>query len=102
MSCKEYLACKCLLLTNGERYKPLWIHLENGNVKGKKPYPLTVKWMKTLMVNYRAWRVTLPEATKKTNNNHKSQEWVKDVTCFGCGKNEYVVGKCHSTMEEEM
>ena len=38
-SCKEYLAYKFLLLSIGERYKPLRTHLENGYSKGKKPYP---------------------------------------------------------------
>jgi hypothetical protein len=41
-SCEEYLACKFLLLSNGERYKPLRTHLENGHAEGKKPYPISV------------------------------------------------------------
>ena len=53
-SCKEYLACKFLLLLNGERYKLLRTHLENGHAKGKKPHPTTVKGITTLMVNYKA------------------------------------------------
>ena len=35
-SCKEYIAYKFLLLSNGERYKSLRTHLENGHVEGKK------------------------------------------------------------------
>ena len=50
-SYKEYLAYKFLLLSNGERYKPLHTHLESGLAKGKKPYPTTVEGMKTLMVD---------------------------------------------------
>ena len=50
-SCEEYLACKFLLLSNGERYKPLRTHLENGHAEGKRPYPTTVEGMKTLMVD---------------------------------------------------
>ena len=30
-----------------EGYKPLQTHLENGHAEGKKPYPPTVKGMKT-------------------------------------------------------
>ena len=30
-SCVEYLACKFLLLPNGERFKPLRTHLKNGH-----------------------------------------------------------------------
>ena len=68
-SCKEYLACKFLLLSNGERYKPLRTHLENGHVAGKNLYPTTVEGMKTLMVNYKAPGVAAPRATRKDDDN---------------------------------
>ena len=68
-SCKEYLACKFLLLSNGERYKPLRTHLENSHADGKKPYPVTVEGMKTLMVDYKAPGVAAPRAARKDNND---------------------------------
>ena len=30
-NCKEYLTCKFILLLNGERFKPLRTHLNNGH-----------------------------------------------------------------------
>ena len=56
---------------------------------------------------YKALRVTAPSATKKkTDEDHQGvafakQEWVKDVTCFGYGKKGHLIGRCHSTIEEE-
>ena len=36
-SCEVYLACKFLLLTNGERCKPMWTHLENEHTEENNP-----------------------------------------------------------------
>ena len=68
-SCEEYLACKFLLLSNGERYTPLRAHLEDGHAEGKKPYPITGEGMKTLMVDYKAQVVAAPRAAKKDEDN---------------------------------
>ena len=108
-SCKEYLACKFLLLSNGERYKPLWTHLENGHTGGKKPHPTTVDGMKTLMVDYKAPGVTAPKATKKDEDNPglafaETQEWVntkKTLTCFGYRKKGHALEDCKSTSKKE-
>ena len=69
ISCKEYLACKFLLLSNGERYKPLRMHFENGHAEGKKPYPTTAEGMKTLMVDYKAPGVAAPRAGRTDNKD---------------------------------
>ena len=86
-SCKEYLACKFLLLSNGERYKPLCTHPQNGHAEGKKPCPTTVEGMKTLMVDYKVPRVAAPRASRKDKDNQgrafaktQEQEWANTET----------------------
>ena len=108
-SCEEYLACKFLLLSNEERYKPLHTHLENGHAEGKKPYPTIVEGMKTLMVDYKAPGVAAPRATRKDNADQglffaETQECAntkKTLTCFGYGKKGHVLKEFNSTSKKE-
>ena len=108
-SCKEYLACKFLLLSNGEQVTPLRIHLKNGQAKGKKPYPTTVKGMKTLMVDYNAPGVAAPRPGRKDDNDQEfafaeTQEWddmKKALMCFGCGKKGHLLEEYSSTSRKE-
>ena len=67
-SYEEYLACKFLLISTGERYTPLRTHLMNGHAEGKKPYPTKVEGMKTLTTNYKAPGVTAPRAARKDDS----------------------------------
>ena len=108
-SCEEYLACKFLLLSNGERYKPLCKHLENRHTKGKKPYPTTVEGTKTLMVDYKTPGVATPRATRKDDDDQgltfaKIQEWArmkKTLPYFGCRKKGHMLDECPETSKKE-
>ena len=58
------------------------------------------------MVDYKVPMEVTPPATKRNNSNQgvafaETEDWKKDVTCFGCGKKGHRIAVCKKITEEE-
>ena len=92
-SCKEYLACFFLLLSDKERFKPVTTDMINNYLLGNQEYPANVLAAKRLMTDFDFSNVGRPISLVKQQEQVQptdvafveKRKWDNGPICYCCG-----------------